>query len=162
MLILSNKDTHFILKMYDTYTKTSVDMLYLLHKIFKNVEIFKPVTSRPTNSEKYIICKELNVNENYKEILIKELKNLSNLIKEKKDGAYYFTLFETLPENFVNYIININTRIMNTQCLHLKKAITFSSLSKEDMKSYLELNKSELKSKKDKAFKEWSNEYSFI
>jgi 23S rRNA U2552 (ribose-2'-O)-methylase RlmE/FtsJ len=161
MLILSNKSTNFVLKMYDTYTKTSVDMLYLLHKLFKSVEIFKPVTSRPTNSEKYIICKDLIVNEFYKEQIIIELKNLSNLIKDKKDGTYYFTLFENLPDKFVNYIININKKIIDNQCLHLKNAIYFSSLSKEDLKSYLDLNKNNLKIKKDKAFKEWCNTYSF-
>ncbi len=162
MLILSSENTNFVLKMYDTYTKTSVDMLYLLHRIFKKVEIFKPLTSRPTNSEKYIICKELNINNEYKEKIIKELENLSIMIKDKKDGEYYFTLFDTLPENFVNYIIGINTKIINTQCLYLKNAIYFSSLSKEELKSYLESNKIKLKNKKDKAFNEWKNMYSFI
>ena len=35
-------------------------MIYLLTKFYDSVKLFKPKTSRPTNSEKYIICKNKN------------------------------------------------------------------------------------------------------
>lgn len=162
MLMLSNNSTNFVLKMYDTYTKTSVDMLFLLHRIFQTVEIFKPLTSRPTNSEKYIICKNLNVKDEDKIIIINQLKSLSECIKNKKDGSYYFTLFDTLPEKFTDYIININKTILENQCKNLKNALHHSNLSKEELKNYLDLNKNMLKNKKEKAFKDWSVKYNFL
>lgn len=162
MLILSDESTNFVLKMYDTYTKTSVDMLYLLHKIFEHVDVCKPLTSRPTNSEKYIICQNLKLPEQKKSIVINQLKKLSECIKDKKDGTYYFSLFDSLPENFINYIININSNILENQCKNLKNALYYSNLSKEDLKKYLDVNKNLLKIKKEKAFKDWSLQYKFI
>lgn len=162
MLILSNRGTHFVLKMYDTYTKTSVDTLYLLHKIFETVNIFKPVTSRPTNSEKYIICKNLKISDNDKLIIIEQLKQLNEKIKDKKDGTYYFTLFNNLPDTFIKYIVKINENVMNNQCINLKHALYYSNLTKEQLKNFLDSNKESLKVKKEKAFKEWSTKYNFI
>ena len=161
MLMLSETGSHFVLKMYDTYTKTSVDMLYMLHLMFTSVEIFKPLTSRPTNSEKYIICKDLKINATIKTNVINKLKQLSEIIKNKKDGSYHFTLFDKLPEQFVKYITDINLRILDNQCHHLKNAIHYSSLSKEELKSFLDSNKYKLKNKKEKTFKEWSLTYNF-
>ena len=59
------------------------------------------------------------------------------------------------------YITDINLRILDNQCHHLKNAIHYSSLSKEELKSFLDSNKYKLKNKKEKTFKEWSLTYNF-
>ena len=41
MLILGVKKTNFVLKMYVIYTKTSIDILYLLNNIFEKMNIFE-------------------------------------------------------------------------------------------------------------------------
>lgn len=48
---------HFILKVFDIFTKTTTDIIYLLSTLYKQVFIIKPYTSRLANSEKYIVCK---------------------------------------------------------------------------------------------------------
>jgi 23S rRNA U2552 (ribose-2'-O)-methylase RlmE/FtsJ len=60
------KGGSFILKVFDTFTDISVDFIYLLSNIYECVFMVKPNTSRPANSEKYIVCKNFrveNVNE---------------------------------------------------------------------------------------------------
>ena len=47
----------FILKVYDTFTRISLDFLYLLSNLYNEVSIIKPFTSRFANSEKYLVCK---------------------------------------------------------------------------------------------------------
>jgi len=47
----------FILKIFDTFMKPSVDILYILSTFYESVSIMKPQTSRYANSEKYVICK---------------------------------------------------------------------------------------------------------
>ena len=47
----------FILKLYDTFTRFSLDLLYLLANLYTHVSIIKPNTSRFANSEKYVVCK---------------------------------------------------------------------------------------------------------
>ena len=48
---------HFVLKIFDIFTKTTSDIIYLLSTLYKQVFIVKPSTSRLANSEKYIVCK---------------------------------------------------------------------------------------------------------
>ena len=54
---MQKKDGHFILKIFDIFSKLTVDMLYLLSCLYSEVYITKPHTSRLANSEKYIVCK---------------------------------------------------------------------------------------------------------
>lgn len=56
--ILRN-DGHFVCKLFDLFTSFSVGLIYLMHLAFNKICICKPVTSRPANSERYIICKWL-------------------------------------------------------------------------------------------------------
>jgi hypothetical protein len=51
------KNGVFILKIFDCFTKPTVDILYLLSSCYERVIIMKPNTSRMSSSEKYIICK---------------------------------------------------------------------------------------------------------
>ena len=44
--------------MFDTFTHASIDILYILSSLYEKVYFYKPQTSRPGNSEKYIICKK--------------------------------------------------------------------------------------------------------
>ncbi|XP_065087891.1 cap-specific mRNA (nucleoside-2'-O-)-methyltransferase 2 [Ochlerotatus camptorhynchus] len=47
----------FILKMFTLFEHSSVDLLYLLYVCFRELHVFKPATSKPGNSEVYVIAK---------------------------------------------------------------------------------------------------------
>jgi hypothetical protein len=47
----------FVLKIFDTFTRVTVDIIHLLAVFYSDVIIIKPNTSRVANSEKYIVCK---------------------------------------------------------------------------------------------------------
>lgn len=49
---------HFVVKIFDTYSKSMADIIYLLSCFYKETYICKPHTSRLANSEKYIVCKD--------------------------------------------------------------------------------------------------------
>lgn len=124
---LQKIDGHFILKMFDIFTESSLHLLYLLKLCYSEVYIYKPVTSRPTNSEKYIICKNFCLNDENKDFLIHELKTISKLYNEKvnSQSTKYcsFTLFNVIPQEFIDNIKYINTQLLNRQCNFLQKAI---------------------------------------
>lgn len=46
----------FICKFFDLNNKLTADMMYVLQCHFRLIDITKPSTSRPANSEKYIVC----------------------------------------------------------------------------------------------------------
>jgi len=51
---------HFVCKVFDMFTPFSVGLFYLLYRCFERVCLFKPVTSRPANSERYFIINLLS------------------------------------------------------------------------------------------------------
>ena len=42
-------------KLFDLFTPFSVGLVFLMQRAFRQISIFKPVTSRPANSERYLI-----------------------------------------------------------------------------------------------------------
>ena len=54
---MQKKGGSFILKIFDSFMKHTIDILYILSSFYESVYIIKPQTSRYANSEKYIICK---------------------------------------------------------------------------------------------------------
>ncbi len=47
---------HFVVKCFDLFTPFSAGLLYLLHRSFDAICLYKPAQSRPANSERYIVC----------------------------------------------------------------------------------------------------------
>jgi 23S rRNA U2552 (ribose-2'-O)-methylase RlmE/FtsJ len=126
-ITLLKENGNFLIKFFDTFTDTSLDLLWLLSSCFREMYIYKPYTSRPTNSEKYIICKGLlKISESFKDNLNKIFQEINQ--KNKKESSKYisFRLFEEhqIPERFRKMIFLINQTILNGQCHFLQEAIT--------------------------------------
>ncbi|KAG8042517.1 hypothetical protein G9C98_005151 [Cotesia typhae] len=49
---------HFVTKVFDLFTPFSAGLVYIMHRCFRRVCIFKPNSSRPANSERYLICED--------------------------------------------------------------------------------------------------------
>ena len=60
---LQKYEGSFVLKIFDIFTKVTVDLLQLLCGVYDDVIIFKPSTSRIANSEKYVVCKRFNISD---------------------------------------------------------------------------------------------------
>ncbi|KAG7199158.1 hypothetical protein KM043_018046 [Ampulex compressa] len=56
-LMIVRTNGHFVTKLFDLFTHFSAGLIYLMYRCFDEVCIFKPNTSRPANSERYLICK---------------------------------------------------------------------------------------------------------
>ena len=56
-LLTVRKGGWYVCKLFDTYTEFTANLLYIMYRAFEEVVILKPFTSRPANSERYIICK---------------------------------------------------------------------------------------------------------
>jgi hypothetical protein len=68
-LLIQKENGSFILKIYDMFTPNSLKIIHLLKKFYKNIYIVKPLTSRPANSEKYLICTGFKLPPDYKKYL---------------------------------------------------------------------------------------------
>ncbi|XP_058833679.1 cap-specific mRNA (nucleoside-2'-O-)-methyltransferase 2 [Topomyia yanbarensis] len=96
-----------ILKMFTLFEHCSVNLLYLLYVSFAELNVFKPCTSKPGNSEVYVIGKGFRRPTNLDEYLNKIFDNLhsdkamfdvkqipTGFIDQVRECAYTFMLFQ--------------------------------------------------------------------
>lgn len=50
-----------IFKIFDIQLPITVELMYILHLHFERISLLKPFSSRPANSEKYLVCKNLEL-----------------------------------------------------------------------------------------------------
>jgi 23S rRNA U2552 (ribose-2'-O)-methylase RlmE/FtsJ len=91
----------FICKFFDTYTPLTIKYLWILNIFYESIIITKPLTSRPANSEKYIIAK------NFKGITNYFLKELYTIVYQWEQNKY------NNKEKEVNFNYFINKSIEN-------------------------------------------------
>lgn len=48
---------NFVCKLFDTVSKISADTLFMMAACFEEIILFKPISSRPANAERYLICR---------------------------------------------------------------------------------------------------------
>ena len=91
-IVLQKQGGSFVLKIFDIFHETTTEILYLLSYFYKQVFVYKPNTSREANSEKYIICKDFTIGENYNSIIHKLIQNFGDLSKQKVCKIFNFEL----------------------------------------------------------------------
>jgi len=107
-LAMQSNNGNFVLKVFDTFSNAIIDILYLLSSLYKNVYIMKPQTSRNANSERYIICKGYNLNEN-KEKIDYIIKKMYNNFDNLNSNLYIETIFNfKYSRTFISKIEEIN------------------------------------------------------
>jgi 23S rRNA U2552 (ribose-2'-O)-methylase RlmE/FtsJ len=112
-----------IIKFFDIFTESTIQMLYILSKSYKNVYIYKPYTSRPTNSEKYVICSGYLGKTSIKTRLREYISEYS---KRSTSNRIIFDIIN-VPKKFSEEIKEMNKRFVNSQCDALKSALSITS-----------------------------------
>ena len=113
----------FVLKMFDLFSKASIDILYILASFYKSVYIIKPNTSRIANSEKYVVCSDFKY-EQTKEISNKFLSILYVLNNMKfKDILISRLLDININYKFINTIEEINAIIGQQQIANIHSTL---------------------------------------
>lgn len=143
-LSIQEKDGIFILKIYDVYHHLTLQMIILLSIYYDSLTIIKPRTSRPANSEKYIVCRGFNgistdqLNQLY-EIFDQWLK----IEKESKyvDNDQYinsiFRFIENSGSEFVNNLIQFNEYNITMQIEKITEGLNLietGDINKNDVK----------------------------
>ena len=114
-LAMQSDNGNFVLKVFDTFSNAMIDILYLLSSLYKHVYIMKPQTSRYANSEKYIICKGYNLNEN-KERIENIIEKIYDNFDHLNSNLYIETIFNfSCSRTFISKIEEINIIIGKKQ-----------------------------------------------
>jgi 23S rRNA U2552 (ribose-2'-O)-methylase RlmE/FtsJ len=113
----------FICKIFDSHSIITIKFLYLLYSFYEEVYITKPYTSRPANSEKYIVCKKFKtINNAYLNLLTSYIKNWDYYYKNK---FKYFLSFIELPYIFFKRLYIYNNILTTNQINNIEKTLSF-------------------------------------
>lgn len=105
-----------VLKVFDTFTVTTLSILSLLCQHYETFEIVKPSTSRPTNSERYVVCHGFRGQK-------WSLSSLEELMRhEIRDGM---VLNIDIPDAFRAYVINIAVKLASEQAAAIDSVLIF-------------------------------------
>ena len=138
----------FVCKLFDIFTPFSVGLIYLMYRAFKKVCIHKPNSSRPANSERYIICKWKKSGTTALETYLFKINcHLDALTNEHSNED----ILEVVPldvlkadHSFSQYITQSNNSIGKRQIFFLSKVKAFAENPQLDLKQ-AELRKDCLK-----------------
>jgi 23S rRNA U2552 (ribose-2'-O)-methylase RlmE/FtsJ len=120
-LSIQKKGGSFVIKFFDIYTQVTYSLLYLLYSHYKYIYITKPNTSRPANSEKYIICKGFT---GIDELYLKKLYIMVNNYEYISDNDMFVTkLFEINDEIFIGNLKKINNSFNKIQIDNIYKTL---------------------------------------
>jgi len=105
-----------VIKLYDIYSKNSMKILYILTLFFDEVFIIKPFSSRPANSEKYVLCKSFKIKN---KSLNKYKKKFKSIIITKNLNL----LNDSIPYNFYKVITEYNKFYTERQILYIQNTV---------------------------------------
>ncbi|NP_001123814.1 cap-specific mRNA (nucleoside-2'-O-)-methyltransferase 1 [Xenopus tropicalis] len=103
---------HFICKTFDLFTPFSVGLIYLLYCCFERICLFKPLTSRPANSERYVVCRGLKEGiDDVRNYLFTVNRRLNHLRDSDQDVSLVVPM-EVLrgDRQFYDYMVRSNER----------------------------------------------------
>lgn len=108
---------NFVLKMFDTVTKFSADVIYCLSLAFEQIVLFKPLSSRPANSERYLVCY------NRKKNIAKASELLERACDSFTDDTYLQSFLNELPEDFNKWLKQSNDDDISSQIYFAKRIL---------------------------------------
>jgi hypothetical protein len=142
---------HFVCKMFDTFNISSVKLLYFICFFYDEVYLNKPLTSRPANSEKYIIAKNFKgIDQDYLNFLYDVIKYWKN-IDNPNDIMDIFD--DNIPEYFIKSINEYNKINSKQQIVTINSTINIMN----DTNKLSFFNK--IIERQIEAAKEWCEKY---
>lgn len=143
---------NFILKIFDAFTPFTVGLIYIMHMCFRRICIIKPHSSRPANSERYLICSD-KFPESTTKVILNHLLELNETMSTEEAEISELVALDILKgdSNFYNYILASNNDIMAKQIKATEKIMRFAD------DTTLSENENELKEAiKEKFLKLWN------
>lgn len=122
------KNGNMVIKIFDCFEKITIDILYILSYYFQNVYIVKPLTSRPLNSEKYMVCKSFM--NNYTE---DDKTNMLQIVNNMNSIKYKSLIKNSIPTEFIECINVINTGFAFRQIRYINKIFNIIEKKYQDL-----------------------------
>lgn len=123
-LKIQAKGGNLVCKIYESFTNITSKFIAILSSFYKNIYITKPLMSRSSNSEKYVICMDF-IDPKDKDKNIGKLENILVKMNDKNKNLVDIFPGFSLPNEFKSTLIKLNTEISNKQFISINEMITF-------------------------------------
>lgn len=120
-ICIQKKEGNFVLKLFDTFTYLSTELIYLLNYLYADVYFIKPQTSRPANSEKYIVCKNFLMLDNTTDIINYLFSKFDIIIQNNVTRIFK----NDIPQYFKDKIEEINSIFGQLQIEHIQCVLVY-------------------------------------
>lgn len=104
------KGGSFVIKFFETFTELTVKMIELLKRFYENVIITKPLLSRPSNSERYIVC----LNYNPSQSNVRHIEKIFEIIQMANDNPEKY-LIDIFPDYVIDPQLDLIIKLSATQ-----------------------------------------------
>ncbi len=120
------KNGNLVFKMFDSFSIINVKIIYILSCLYEQIYVYKPFTSRPSESEKFIICKKFKYTSDDKNIknLVSDIEKIIEMSKSNKYLNDIFIDFD-VPDDFINSIKFINIKLANIEQIQVNEIIKY-------------------------------------
>lgn len=144
------KGGSFVLKIFETFTLPMMELLAIVSLFYDKLYIHKPVTSRISNSERYIVGIGFKEPKGYAQKITHLEHLLEDLSGSMKEGKFIQKIFPEyeVPKEFVSAMIIQNNLISNHQFARINESLVFikdqnyrGDVYKERREEQLEANK---------------------
>lgn len=100
----------FLIKFFDIFNYKTIQLIYILFICYRKINIYKPTTSRLSNSEKYIVCQGFN--------------GYNRDIIETMSKNYDKDMVIDVPDTFIKELLEYNDQFVNTQISTIREIIS--------------------------------------
>ena len=126
-LSIQKEGGHFVCKLFDLFHLSTIKLIWLLHCFYETVYVTKPFTSRPANSEKYLVAK------GFQGISLDYLEQLYNVVQlwETVEITPFniIDIFDcNLPTYFLESFSEYNYHIVKRQIESIIKTLLLSNI----------------------------------
>jgi len=123
--ILGDGPSVFVCKVFDSLTLMVAQLLYLCANVFEQIDIFKPIASRPANSERYLICS------GFRKASAPNVENILNQANAAyAEGKEPVSLLDNdLPGDFIKWLIERNDESMALQLASAREIIKLGQIT---------------------------------
>ena len=117
-----------IIKLFDFFNKETQIVIYILSLVYNKIFITKPLSSRPANSEKYLVCCEF-VQNNYTRNLQKMLEYFTKYLTFYQTSSNNGVVFQHIEKelrtssDLLNIITEFNDHYTKRQVNYIKKTL---------------------------------------
>jgi 23S rRNA U2552 (ribose-2'-O)-methylase RlmE/FtsJ len=145
----------FVCKVFDLFSITMIQILYIVSLCFEEIYIYKPDTSRPANSEKYLVCLYYkdNLTELSKNKLLDIIKKWNEIVVSLKEDETIILKNIKIKNSFIQRLNEYNEKYMDTQMYYLNNTIELSN-EKINKDKYYEIIQKQVNNAID-----WCNKY---